>query len=770
MVEELRRRLEFDNTSVSVHAVNGVYSQIIEKKKNLKIDKISSSTVEIAELKLLWDKCMDSNQVVGMACSEALLCLVQSGHAEYNYVINTVLNLIPSAKCLTSGLRLLSDLLLLQVTITLKQTKVKGYTCPFQLRTPPHPFISVLTSRPDSWPALLDQVQYLLQQDDDKLGVCCVILLRPFLKYVMLNPSPETSDRSFKTLLYSALLQLCAHQSSDTDETVICIIDFLVTITPLMQTQPLSVLTETVACLHSLVNFIIRHPDKLKTQLAAAAVNLLCVCKALLRTSGDLKSSLVLLVRISTVATLPTVAIMVLSDLLLNVPVIYFQDVLTVAKKTLSKSTSSCVHTVLVLPVLQAISTSQASVVMTTKQKTLVQSSAWDVLSLIEQCLKSDPHTEEIEMNVNITDPWFSKMSNLTKYVGKFQRYPEAAYDWLNAIQSELKKGDSIPDDVILLLAYLLVTSEQVLLDQCLTVISDVASKDVTKAPHFLSLLLYKLGRENDPELKIKLLYTIPSTGTHKACVGSILKTLQAFAAVPLMEAVAIRLMASLWKLQDRCFPYLQKLLTLVKTPDKSGTHGCDDKLVAKAATIRDVCRERPYQHVSEMLTAIHWFISEFTSPADGTVVVLALEGLYFLCKSEVVDIRTTWGAISSKFTTEDRPLVNSRICELFSLVPDLNVDTEDYEEFRDEVVTLLWCFAKNSHPMISGAAYSALSQFDEEEFRLDDLPENISSEVKAKVRAVRERERERRQITAEEEQEDEEEEDFDIQEIVTQS
>ncbi|XP_077869001.1 focadhesin-like [Saccoglossus kowalevskii] len=138
------------------------------------------------------------------------------------------------------------------------------------------------------------------------------------------------------------------------------------------------------------------------------------------------------------------------------------------------------------------------------------------------------------------------------------------------------------------------------------------------------------------------------------------------------------------------------------------------------------------------MLSTVSWFLNECSADHEESIAALALDSLHALCKSEVVDIRTTWNALSRKLNKDKRKVVNRKVCKLFSLVPVLNVETDEYEEFRDDIVTILWSYAKSYDPSISGAAYKALANFDEQEFRLDDLPENLSKEVKLRIKANR--------------------------------
>lgn len=47
---------------------------------------------------------------------------------------------------------------------------------------------------------------------------------------------------------------------------------------------------------------------------------------------------------------------------------------------------------------------------------------------------------------------------------------------------------------------------------------------------------------------------------------------------------------------------------------------------------------------------------------------------------TQVVDLGSTWKALSPKLSCETRPLVLKSVAELLSLVPSLHVKTEQYE------------------------------------------------------------------------------------------
>ncbi|XP_006818755.1 focadhesin-like, partial [Saccoglossus kowalevskii] len=550
----------------------------------------------ITELQLLWDKCLDTNPTVCSACCDALLALVSNGHAEFSYILNGLLNIVPSTKCLAVLVRALSDLLLMELSVTLQSMSVDvcSYQPSYSLRSPTHPFISVLTSSPNSWCHLIDHTCYILNHGSSRYGSCVVKLLEPFLKYVLLDPNPSTFHGPMRTMLCSVLLQFCAtnvERRAKCSECVNYLVDFMVSIIPCLQVEPITNLSETNRYLQSLTNFILLHPQLFESHLTTLILNILCIMKTLLETGGELSQMLLLMQRIAeSILVVNETTFIMISVLLMKMPTNYVKEMLTIAKNVQAKSLHSSTSKAMILPLLQIISISQTSIVMDTKQKQILQTLATELLLQIDHnTMKHGITPASISLELPCLDPWFRRMQTCATYANQFQEDSDLAADWLTAIQSELKKGDKVPDDVIILLVCLLTNTGLGLVDRCLEILTDIANKDVTKAPYFLSFLLYILSRVENSEIKLKLLYAMPELGTHKVCVGPVLKTLQTLAALPSMQHIGIRLVTSLWKLQDRCFPHLQKLLAIPN--NKSTSSGdIDIVLLSKATSVRDIC------------------------------------------------------------------------------------------------------------------------------------------------------------------------------------
>ncbi|KAH0628351.1 hypothetical protein JD844_009373, partial [Phrynosoma platyrhinos] len=94
-----------------------------------------------------------------------------------------------------------------------------------------------------------------------------------------------------------------------------------------------------------------------------------------------------------------------------------------------------------------------------------------------------------------------------------------------------------------------------------------------------------------------------------------------------------------------------------------------------------------------------------------------------------VVCIRSTWNALSPKLSCDTRPLILKTLSELFSLVPSLMVNSNEYEKFKAQVVSFLWNHTQNKDPVVAIAAYKSLSEFGSEEHTILHLPEQARPE-----------------------------------------
>jgi len=128
------------------------------------------------------------------------------------------------------------------------------------------------------------------------------------------------------------------------------------------------------------------------------------------------------------------------------------------------------------------------------------------------------------------------------------------------------------------------------------------------------------------------------------------------------------------------------------------------------------------------MLPALSAILNSCDSGRQATLAALAVQGIYALCQAEVIDIQTTWAVLSGKLNKEARSLVLVELCALFSLLPELTVETPEFKEFESDIVSKLWTYTSHADTAVAKAAFSALAKFTSDRFQLQHLPSDVTA------------------------------------------
>uniref|UniRef100_A0A673ARV5 Focadhesin n=1 Tax=Sphaeramia orbicularis TaxID=375764 RepID=A0A673ARV5_9TELE len=467
--------------------------------------QINQASMQGPALETLWQQCSGDCALVRSVCCDALVLLVDQGHADLNFILNSVLNLLPSARNVQGLLKVIGQLLQMQAD---QRDREKAFTCPYSIRSSPHPYITALENRSDCWPALLLEIDDFIQRAADRQAEPAYItMLFPFLRFLYCEPQRQTQNALLRHSLLRVLLPVRSQTEKHQDKTS-------------------SVFDSLLRCLCQLVPHM----------------------QAVLELRGFVEALL----------------------------------------------------------------------------QGLVSRGQW--------------RRESVELLLQL----------------------------LCSCQRCLKlNGDCRP--LLQLMEQLLPACQQV--------------------PSLVPVLLFKLGKAQNPVLAHAVLSCLPNLGTHKLCVPTVLQTLHVLASAPKLRAVAMRLMTALWKKQDRVYPELQRLLGQQDSRVVVGRDAQWEQILARAACLRDICRERPYQHGGDMLAAITLTLNQCSKPDLATPAALALQGLQELCRAEVVDIVSTWRSLGPELSCDSRPLMVKATAELLALVPQLTVKSEAYElhETEDE-------------------------------------------------------------------------------------
>ncbi|NXM95608.1 FOCAD protein, partial [Sylvia borin] len=608
----------------------------------------------------------------------------------------------------------------------------------YGIRTSPHPLITVLENRPDCWPVLLQQITVFFHQCPERAEGSCVGIMASFVRYLYCEPSQLREYAELRMGLLKILLQPHGPKHREAPSTLECeILRLLCDLIPRLQLKDLLQVTEALFFLQELFLSLLRYPLFWKDQLYQLSLQLLCFCELCLNVTGEC-SSLISLIE-DNFELLKEIFpvdqyIIGLALLLLQTPESQQKSILSLAYKLLSCSETQDISTtalILVMPVLQILSSTtvgdclSGDVSGTTRQQLAV-----NLLGILkEESVKDKQELVSYKLLCPITSS-YSSLYTTWKMI-ELMKEKSAISKWLSSVKSLLPFTTQVPVHVFLLLAYLLIEENGDNLRIVLQATTELAKADCSQVPNLIPVLIFKLGRPLEPVLYREILYTLPALGVHKVCVAQILRAIYMLGSTPKLRAIASRLMTSLWERQDRIYPELQKFLAMSDMPSLSVDKDAQwEKLVAKAACIRDICRLRPYQHGADMLAAISQVLNECTKPDQASPAAIVLQGLRALCEAEVVCIRSTWNALSPKLGCDTRPLILKALNELFSLVPSLTVNTNEFEKFKAQVISFLWNNTQNEDALVAISAYKSLSSFDSEEHTILHLPAQARPEV----------------------------------------
>uniref|UniRef100_A0A3P9C2E4 Focadhesin n=1 Tax=Maylandia zebra TaxID=106582 RepID=A0A3P9C2E4_9CICH len=478
MMESLKTRLQFPSPVIQAQVRGSVTPPI---RMIQMILPLSAEIPQGPALEALWQQCCSDCAVVCSACCDTLVLLVDQGHADLDYILNGVLNLLPSARHTQGLIKVIRRLLEMQAD------QSDGlFTCPYSIRSSPHPYVTALENREDCWPALLFEIDDFIQKAVDRDKEAYITMLAPFLRYLYCQPHRQPEHALLRQSLLRVLLPIQGGSRSapqnEEQETLLSSLS--------LQVDSVEAVLELCAFVGALLQDLTGSSgDQWKPEKAALALQLLCACRRCLEFNGDCRPIIGLIQQL--------------------VPAC---QVMAVCKQTPAK----------------------------------------------------------------------------------------------------IKKPRC-----------------------CL-------------------------------------------------CFPIVLHSLHMLAGSPKLRAVGLRLMTALWKKQDRVYPELQRLMSQQDSRVVLGRDAQWEQILARAACVRDICRERPYQHAGDMVAAISLTLKQCNRPDLVTPAALVLQGLQELCRAEVVDIISAWRTVWPELSCHSQPEMVQAIAELLALVPQLTVKSEQYEVRRN--------------------------------------------------------------------------------------
>ncbi|XP_053199817.1 focadhesin [Scomber japonicus] len=739
MTESLKTQFDFQSPVIQAQTVRNLVAAVLKEKGQN--GQITGSSTQGPALEALWQQCCSDCAPMRSTCCDAMVLLVDQGHADLHYVLNSVLNLLPSARNVQGLIKVIGRLLQTQADQRDRETH---FTCPYSIRSSPHPYITALENRPDCWPALLLEIDDFIQQAADRNEPAYITMLAPFLRYLYCEPQRQPQLALLRHSLLRVLLPKHPGAGSDgqskDQEKTLPVLDSLLhclcQLVPHMQVDSVEAVLELRGFMDTLLQGLAgASEERWRTERVGLMLQLLCACQRCLKLSGDCRPLLSLMQQLLPACQqeLPLDELLMgVALLLLEAPAAQQTSLLSLALSLIPEQAELCpwLSPVLVLPVLQLLSCSGLTEPLS-DQRTHNQNH--NLAHSLLRCISRQtdkPRQSAIPLVLPLTS-WYSELSVALSVLRKVAGDPAAAADWLLSVRSALSSSQRLPSTLVLIVTHLIITGREDVCQLALNAGQAMAAADPCQVPSLLPVLLFKLGKEKNPGLAHAVLNCLPNLGTHKLCVPMVLQTFHMLASTPKLKAVAMRLMTALWKKQDRVYPELQRLLGQKDSRVVVGRDAQWEQILARAACLRDICRERPYQHGGDMLAAITLTLNQCTKPDLASPAALALQGLQELCRAEVVDIVSTWRSLGPGLSCDSRPLMVKAIAELLALVPQLTVTSEEYQKLKEEVVSFLWNYAVSKDPEVASCGYRALADFPEVVHKITLLPEAARPAIK---------------------------------------
>uniref|UniRef100_A0AAQ6IU57 DUF3730 domain-containing protein n=1 Tax=Anabas testudineus TaxID=64144 RepID=A0AAQ6IU57_ANATE len=687
-MEILKTKLDFPSPVIQAQTVRNLVAAVLKEKDQT--GPISQSSTQGPALEALWQQCCSDYALIRSACCDAVVLLVDQGHADLHYILNSVLNLLPSARNVQGLIKVVGRMLQMQADQRDQETH---FTCPYSIRSSPHPYITALENRVDCWPALLLEIDDFIQQAADRNEPAYVTMLAPFLRYLYCEPQRQPQHALLRHGLLRVLLPVhplggSVFQTKDQEKCSAVsdsLLRCLCQLVPYMQVDSVEAVLELCGFVDTLLHSLLQaSAEHWRTERTRLLLQLLCACQRCLELNGDCRPLLSLVQQLLPACQkeLPVDELMMgVALLLLDAPAAQQTSLLRLALSLTPEQGDLCpwLSPVLLLPALQLLSCSGLTEPLTDRRTHMLNQDLTHSLLRSISRQTDKPQQSDPVLALPLSS-WYSELSVALSTLRKVADDPAAAADWLLSVRSALSVSQRLPCTLTLIVTHLIITGQEDVCQLALNASQAIAAADPCQVPSLIPVLLFKLGKEKDPGLSHAVLNCLPSLGTHKLCVPMVLQTLNMLASAPKLRAVAMRLMTALWKKQDRVYPELQRLLGQHDSRVVVGRDAQWEQFLARAACIRDVCTERPYQHGGDMLAAITLTLSQCTRPDMATPAALALQGLRELCRAEVVDIISTWRSLGPELSCDYRPLVVRAVAELLALVPQLTVKSEEYE------------------------------------------------------------------------------------------
>ncbi|XP_021931343.1 focadhesin isoform X2 [Zootermopsis nevadensis] len=700
-MDEIEYKLQKKNAILVVNAV----SKLVDTIK-MKGAPHSGKIEELPELILLKEKCEDADPIISITACQGVVTLVEVGELGVIPTLSSFIATLPTVRNYTGVISSIGALLILDLKARLSENK--SYRCPFSLRSPQHPLITVLKQNKDSWFDVFSVMQFICSHNEDIVVQNSLELLHPVFLYVLCNPSlPPNLSMACKQQIWMLLLKTTF--SYETKDILFEVLSWL----------PVESEAETLRTSHMflmLVELALQNEDTPLCSILAPFITALT--HRLICHGHDPRSCLSALTRLLVISPETSSCIlMLLSKTVGLCPVIYLRDLIVFCVTIVeTKMSNAIANRMFVCGLLQWLMypsylTEEALQTTTSFLARVNSSSSWSS-STGQLC--ANKHFNLLRN----TDGLVGSVIEMCRLAETWQSNPTVIQDWM---QRMIDVPQDINEHLQLFVSALFIHNfdNNEVRQGSFNLLLKMVEKNNDFSAVVVILILYKLAEEKEPLLQLEFLRGLTKMAVQKENVNLILHTLESLKGKRSMKTLLIDLYVRLWKVECRCYPYLQKLLL------EDPIYGKDWKLdMARALAIKEICETRPEQYGPELVKLLSQILNQCGSETHESACALALEGIIALCNSEIINVATTWRALAPKLSREKRPVVIKSLCNFFGCVLSMQCSGKEYDTLVSEVVTKLWSYVVTSKDVeVISAALNVLSKTDMEKMSLKTLP-----------------------------------------------
>lgn len=247
-----------------------------------------------------------------------------------------------------------------------------------------------------------------------------------------------------------------------------------------------------------------------------------------------------------------------------------------------------------------------------------------------------------------------------------------------------------------------------------LTNLIEISKNDDALRTSLVMPLLFKLSTSTNPRMKLAILQNM----IELRATTEIFSTIKALSG-GLIRSMSIDLHLRLWKIEPRTYPFLHKSL-VEKSSKDSEDRGLE---IVRASAIKEICDLRP-QHGTDLVSVISEILNNSLDLKEGEIPAsLSIDSITLLCQNHVINVVSTWKAISLTTRYEKRPRVVRSLCKFFAIIPSLKRMNLEFENLMKEILGRLWHMIQWSDLHGIKCALSCLKSWNYEMMTLDTVP-----------------------------------------------